>query len=142
MIRLIQRRLIIPRGDTGSFTVPTLTTVSAGDVAVFSIFDRITNKNIFEKMIELSGGEQQLTIDFTRDDTINLNPGKYYWDITLYNEPDFEEDENGQKQRAIKYLKDGNQINSYYAAFRLPICEIKEVAEGVPREMADTGPVT
>jgi hypothetical protein len=49
MIRLIQRRLIIPRGDTGSFTIPTLGDVSNGDVAVFSIYDALTHKTVFEK---------------------------------------------------------------------------------------------
>ena len=34
MIRLIQRRLIIPRGDTGSFTIPTQGTVGNNDIAV------------------------------------------------------------------------------------------------------------
>ena len=39
MIRLIQRRLIIPRGDTGSFSIPTIGTVGASDIAIFGIFD-------------------------------------------------------------------------------------------------------
>lgn len=40
MIRLIQRRLIIPRGDTGSFTIPMLENVSkANTIAIFSIFN-------------------------------------------------------------------------------------------------------
>ena len=51
MIRLIKRRLIIPRGDTGSFTIPTLTTVEQGDVAVFSVFDPLTRTTILEKII-------------------------------------------------------------------------------------------
>jgi len=42
MIRLIQRRLIIPRGDTGSFTIPALKSMQPEDVAVFSIYDPLT----------------------------------------------------------------------------------------------------
>ena len=54
MIRLIQRRLIIPRGDTGSFTIPIQGTVEDGDIAVFSIFDPMTHKTILEKEISFT----------------------------------------------------------------------------------------
>ena len=43
MIRLIKRRLIIPRGDTGSFSIPTQGLVREGDLAVFGIFDTLTH---------------------------------------------------------------------------------------------------
>ena len=122
MIRLIQRRLIIPRGDTGSFTVPTLTTVSAGDVAVFSIFDRITKTTIFEKIFPAT--PETLTITFLHEDTVGLVPGKYQWDIKIYGNPQY--DDEG-------ILIGGENIDSYYSAYRLPICEIREVAENVPR---------
>ena len=49
MVRMVQRRLIIPRGDTGSFSIPLLTTIAAGDVAVFSIYDMLTHNTVFEK---------------------------------------------------------------------------------------------
>ena len=44
MIRLIQRRLIIPQGDTGTFTIPTQGTVEQGDKAIFAIYDNLTHK--------------------------------------------------------------------------------------------------
>jgi len=47
MIRLINRRLIIPRGDTGTFTVPLIASATAADVAVFTIFDCLTHTKLF-----------------------------------------------------------------------------------------------
>lgn len=121
MIRLIQRRLIIPRGDTGSFSIPIQGTVENGDIAVFSIFDPMTHTTVFEKEIEFSG-EEVLTVAFQHDDTVNIPPKKYVWDVKIYKNP--QRDEEG-------LLVDGDEINSYYAAFSLPICEIKEVAQNV-----------
>ncbi len=128
MIRMVQRRLIIPRGDTGSFSIPLLAAVAANDVAVFSIYDPLTRKTIFEKQIKFTdnlGQEDELTIQFDHEDTVNLKAGRYYWDIKLYFSPIYDED---------NILVDGAEINSYYAAFSLPICDIKEVAEDVPRQ--------
>lgn len=125
MIRMVQRRLIIPRGDTGSFSIPLLTGVAAGDVAVFSIYDTLTHSTVFEKEITLDGTEEQLVIPFVHQDTVNLQAKKYVWDIKIYNGP--VRDEDG-------ILIDGAAINSYYASFSLPVCEIKEVAENVPRQ--------
>ena len=52
MIRLVQRRLIIPRGDTGSFTLPVISSLNIGDVAVFTIFDTKRQAKIFQKIVE------------------------------------------------------------------------------------------
>lgn len=120
MIRLIQRRLIIPRGDTGSFTIPTLGDVSNGDVAVFSIYDALTHKTVFEKQVPAT--EDIITIPFVHNDTVNLEPKKYLWDVKIYHNPQYDEE---------SLLINGEEINSYYAAFSLPICEIREVAQNV-----------
>ena len=128
MVRMIQRRLIIPRGDTGSFSIPLLASVAANDVAVFSIFDPLTRKTILEKEIKFDANEdkdEELVINFEHEDTVNLKPGRYYWDIKIYSSPVYDEDD---------ILIGGAEINSYYAAFSLPVCEIKEVAENVPRQ--------
>ena len=117
MIRLLKRRLIIPRGDTGSFSIPTLGMISDGDVAVFGIFDCLTHKTVLLKPIAAT--PTTLTFHFKREDTINLEPKKYYWDITIYRSPEYDED--GEFINAA-------EINSYYSAYKLPICEIKEVA--------------
>ena len=114
MIRLIQRRLIIPRGDTGSFTIPIQGTVEDGDIAVFSIFDPMTHTTIFEKELEFTGLEENLTIPLTHSDTVNLIPKKYVWDIKIYTNPQY----NGTK------LINGDTVDSYYAGFSYPVCEI------------------
>lgn len=119
MIRLIQRRLIIPRGDTGSFTIPTITTASASDVSVFTIFDCLTHSKIFEKIVNTSN--DTLTIEFSHGDTVNLVPGKYVWDIKFYKNPQFLDNE----------LINGDEVDSYYAGYKLPECEIRETGDSL-----------
>ena len=119
MIRLIQRRLIIPRGDTGSFTIPTLGTVEDGDIAVFSIYDPLTRKTVFEK--EFPATAENLTVSLVHSDTVNLKAKKYLWDIKIYSGNVEVDDEN----RVIN----ATEVNSYYSAFKLPVCEICEVAK-------------
>lgn len=117
MIRLIQRRLIIPRGDTGAFNVPVLSNLNTGDVAIFTILDSTTNTKIFTKKI--SEFDDVLKISFSHSDTVNLPVGKYYWDIKFYKNPVFMNDE----------LVDGEEVDSYYAAFTLPVCEIRQTGD-------------
>ena len=116
MIRLIQRRLIIPRGDTGSFSIPVLKN-STDNIAVFTIFDEVTHTKMFQKMVPSEG--DVITIAFTHSDTVNLKPGKYVWDIKYYSNPEYIDDE----------LVNGEEIDSYYAGFSLPVCEIRETAD-------------
>ena len=127
MIRLIRRRLIIPRGDTGSFSIPTLGTISDGDLAVFGIFDSLTHETKVLKMIHAT--YPSLTFTLKMEDTINLEPKKYNWDISIYHSPILDED--GE-------LIGAKEINSYYSAFKLPICEIKEVALDMCKERWNT----
>lgn len=123
MIRLIGRRLIIPRGDTGSFTIPTQGTVESGDIAILSIYDPLTNTTVCEKVIDATN--ETLTFDFTREDTVSIEPSeRYQWDIRLYRTPEYDNNNN---------LIGGGQIDSYYAAFgkEMPKCVIKQVAQRV-----------
>lgn len=122
MIRVILGRIIIPRGDTGTFMIPTITDFEDGDVAVFSVFDRLTRKTLLEKIIDVTEGI--ITVPFEHQDTVNLEPGKYYWDMKIYSGPIYDEDH---------ILVDGAEITSYYSGFSLPIFEVTEVAENVPR---------
>lgn len=117
MIRLIQRRLIIPRGDTGAFSIPTTAATSIGDVAIFTIFDCITRTKLFEKNVEIEGNS--VTFNFSHNDTVNLKPGKYLWDIKFYKNPVF----------ADGKLVNGEEIDSLYAGFSLPDCEIRETGD-------------
>lgn len=120
MIRMIQRRLIIPRGDTGSFTIPALLSPDVNDIVVFSIFDPLTHRKIFQKRVTAIG--QVINIVFAHNETINLPPGKYVWDIKYYKNPTIEDEE----------IVEADEVNSYYAGFTLPICEIRETAEDWP----------
>lgn len=119
MIRLIQRRLIIPRGDTGEFSIPAITTINTGDVAVFTIFDPLTRGRIMQKVIEAT--DKVLTIKFDHNDTVNLPVGQFVWDIKFYVNPTF----------ANGVLVNGEEIDSYYAAFTLPVCEIRETGDSL-----------
>ena len=115
MIRLIQRRLIIPQGDTGTFTIPTQGPVSQGDKAILAIYDNLTHETVLEK--EIDATNDTLTFTFESEDTLNIEPDnrgrRYSWDITLIR--------NGEEQT----------IDSYYAAFGLPLCVIKQVTRNV-----------
>ena len=117
MIRLIQRKLIIPRGDTGSFTIPTIAAATQADVAVFTIFDCLTHTRLFQKVMQPN--DNTFTVEFTHNETVNLKPGRYVWDIKFYKNP----------QYADGKLIDGDEIDSYYAGFDLPFCEIRETGD-------------
>lgn len=119
MIRMVQRRLIIPRGDTGSFSIPYLKHINQGDVAVFTIFDVMTHTKLFQKVVAAEG--DVLNIAFSHNETVNLQPGKYLWDIKIYTNPQFVDDE----------LVNGEEIDSYYAGFSLPECEIRETGDSL-----------
>ena len=118
MIRLVQNNLIIPRGDTGTFSVPVLSSLGES-VGVFTILDLKTNTKVFEKQVTPSG--ETLTIEFLHGDTVNLPVGKYAWDIKFYLNPII----------ADGKLIDGTEVNSYYAAYRLPYCEIRQTGDNL-----------
>ena len=125
MIRLIQRRLIIPRGDTGSFSIPALGAVNTNDQVIFSIFDPLTHRKIFHKRVTPLG--QVINIMFSHNDTSNLQPGKYVWDIKYYKNATFDENDEITNPDASDI-----EVNSYFAGFSLPVCEIRETAEDWP----------
>ena len=110
MIRLAQRRLIIPRGDTGQFSVPALIQ-GENLIAVFSIFNE--RERIWTHEYEVENG--MVTIKFEHEDTKDFPIGVYNWDIKMYVNPRY--DESG-------LLIDGDEVDSYYAGFKLPDCEI------------------
>lgn len=115
MIRVILRRLIIPCGNTGSFTLPVLQTAEAGDIAVLAIYDPLYRKTLVKKEAEIRN--EQITFNFEREDTINIEPDdRYQWDVTIYRNPT----RNDQNE-----IVNGEIIDSYYSAFNLPTCEIK-----------------
>ena len=119
MIRLVQRQLIIPRGDTGTFSVPVIATQGDSDASIFTIFDPLLHKKIFEKEMVASDGVLNLT--FTHKDTVNLPIGQYVWDIKFY--------KNVVKMDGV--FVDGDEVDSYYAAFKLPVCEIRQTGDAL-----------
>ena len=125
MIRLIGRRLIIPQGDTGTFTIPTQGTVSTGDIAIFAIYDNLTHTTILEKKINAT--EETLTFNFEMEDTLTIEPDdrgyRYSWDITIMRNPVYD------NNTLIGY----DNVDSYYAAFGLPPCIIKRVTRNVQK---------
>ena len=127
MIRLVQRNLIIPRGDTGSFAIPQLQSME-NNIAIFTIFDPLTRTKVFEKRAQPN--KDVLEVSFTHFDTVNLPVGKYKWDIKFYKNPTILNDE----------LVDGEEVNSYYSAFSLPDCEIRQTGDQLLT--AEDAPIT
>lgn len=118
MVRIIGTRLIIPKGDTGCFTLPNRFLQEEGNVAVFSVKDPLTRTTVIEKYIDASNSH--LLIQIENEDTCNLSAGKYFWDIAFYHKPRYDED---------GFLTDAMEINSYYSAYTQPLLIIKEVAK-------------
>lgn len=124
MIRLVGRKLIIPQGDTGEFTIPTQGSVSTGDKAIFAIYDNLTHATVLEKKIDATA--ETLVFIFSSEDTLNIEPdekgNRYSWDITILRNPTYDENDE---------LIHADDIDSYYAAFSLPPCVIKRVTRNV-----------
>jgi hypothetical protein len=118
MIRIIGTRLLIPKGDTGFFSLPNKGIFSEGDVAVFAVKDPLTQTTVIEKLIDASS--PFLLIEIEKEDTMELVAGKYFWDVKIYRHPIYDED---------NYLIDAVEIDSYYSAFKQPLLIIKEVAK-------------
>lgn len=126
MIRLIQRRLIIPQGDTGTFTIPIQGTMGENDKAILSIFDPLMQKTILNKEGIVDSTNNVLNFNFIPADTLNAEPSKrYLWDITIYRNALY--DSENQK------VGHADSIDSYYAAFKLPTCEIRAVTTDVQK---------
>ena len=117
MIRIIGTRLLIPKGDTGFFSLPNKGIFSEGDVAVFAVKDPLTQTTVIEKLLDASS--PFLLIEIEKEDTMELMSGKYFWDVKIYRHPIYDED---------NYLIDAVEIDSYYSAFEQPLLIIKEVA--------------
>lgn len=119
MIRTIGTRIIIPKGDTGSFTLPIKKeNLLDSDIAIFSVKDYLTSTTVIEKNINIV--ENQVLVHIEHEDTAKLAAGKYFWDIKVYHRPDYDEEGN---------IVDALEIDSYYSAFEQPQLIIKEVAK-------------
>ena len=100
------------------FSLPLLETAQAGDTAVFSIYDPLHRTTLLRKELVIPVTEDNtITFQFAYTDTIDLEPSDdYRWDVTIYHSP--VRDENN-------VIIGGESADSYYAAFKLPVCQIK-----------------
>ena len=125
MIRLIQRRLIIPQGDTGTFTIPIQGSMEQDDIAILAIYDPLTQKTL----LNLEGTVVEnnlLTFNFNRECTLKIEPSnRYLWDIVIYR--------NAEYDRENQQIIYADSVDSYYAAFKLPTCEIRVVTSDVQK---------
>ena len=117
MIRLVGNRLIINKGDTGLFAIPNTVPGHTGALAVLVVYDSLYKTKVIEKCVDASG--PVLHFAFTSQDTANLEPRKYYWDIIIYHQPILDED---------GFPTDGMRIDSYYGTLpKLPPFIVKGV---------------
>lgn len=127
MIRIIQRRLIIPQGDTGALSIPTQGEVGENDYAVLAIYDPLTQKTVCKLKIQAT--PEILTFNFLPKHTLRVEPSKrYVWDVTIYRNAIFNDIDEDNFE-----LISADNIDSYYSAFRLPTCEIRVVATDVQK---------
>lgn len=119
MLRVIGNKVIMPERDTGIFALPLYKRFrNKNSIAIFSIYDPMFQKTIFEKKAIIMG--DKVIVDLSSDDTKDLVAGDYKWDVKLYYMPRYDEDKN---------LIGAEQIDSYYSAYRLPSFIIKEVGK-------------
>lgn len=118
MIRIQRNTIYIPQGDTGSISFPNNLPHHEGDIAFFSVFDRLTRKTILEKQID--GSSPYFTIFFEPKDTQTTPIATYYYDIKLYNHPRYDEE---------NVLIGADEINSVFGLYCLPKFIIMEVAQ-------------
>lgn len=119
MLRVLGNKVILPARDTGIFALPLYKSFrNTNSIAIFSIYDPLFRKTIFEKQAVLM--DDKVVVDLTSDDTKDLEPGDYKWDVKLYYMPRY--NDYGE-------LIGAGQIDSYYSAYRLPSFIIKEVGK-------------
>lgn len=124
MIRLVQRRLIIPQGNTGTFDIPVQGTMGENDMAILSILDPLTHTTLLNLVGEVN--DNIITFTFEAQDTLNIEPSnRYLWDVAIYRNVLYDEEN--------KKINHADDIDSYYAAFRLPTCEIRAVTSDVQK---------
>ncbi len=80
-------------------------------IAVLSIFN--AQEVIYQQTQPINS--DTITFTFEHEDTKNLRIGNYNWDVKIYTNPQYNNN---------NILINGDQVHSYYAAFKLPICEI------------------
>lgn len=110
MIRIRGNRITMKKGDTGIFSIPNIYMRDGETVAVLTIYDMLYREKVIEKITEAN--DAMITFAFDSKDTQSLEPRTYYWDITVYNKPEYNED---------GFPIDAARVDSYYGTqFKLP----------------------
>lgn len=111
MIRIVSHnRIIIPHGDSGIIRMPIRGETTARDLAIFTVYDPLTNSTVIRKITSADADIATIIID--REDTISLTPGHYYYDFCIYHHPMYDDDDE---------LIGALEVDSYYSAYKLPI---------------------
>lgn len=127
MIRIVQRRLIIPQGDTGTLIIPIQGTVTSNDYAVLAIYDPLTHTTV--RKIKIQATPETLSFNFKSSDTLNIEPSnRYVWDVIIYRNAIFNDISEDDFE-----LVSADSVDSYYSAYRLPTCDIRVVAANVQK---------
>lgn len=121
MIRIIGTRLIMPRGDTTIFTLPSRGYNDEGDIAMFCVKDTLTHNTVVKKIADAS--QDFLVFELEHKDTCELEAKKYNWDITIYRKPEYDI-ETGEVVGAM-------EVESYYAAMKKPVFHLVDSANDV-----------
>lgn len=115
MIRIRGNRVMIAKGDTGTLVIPNIFYHEEYSVAVLTVYDPLYRTKIIEKITRAN--RENLSFSFESEDTQNIEPRNYVWDITVYRNPIFDEDGFPLK---------GEEVDSYYGTrIRLPKFVIK-----------------
>lgn len=105
MVRILWNRIMINKGDTGEISIPKMFPCSPLDMAVLTVYDKMYKTKIIEKVIYTD--KEFLSFLFYSEDTRNLEPRTYYWDITIYRNPLIDED---------GFPINGDSVDSYYGS--------------------------
>lgn len=116
VIRLIGTRIIMPRGDTGSFVLPNQGFPSETDIALFSVKDSLTQEVVIEKEIDASGSH--LCVFLEHEDTCKLEAKDYIWDITIFRKP--------KRDIETNEIISGVEVETYYACYKNCVFSLKE----------------
>ena len=115
MIRIIGNRIMLAKGDTGLISIPNIFLHEQYSVAVLTVYDKLYRTKVIEKITRAN--QEFLSFSFNSKDTQQLEPRTYYYDITIYCMPTFDED---------GFPIDGEIVDSYYGArLKLPKFIIK-----------------
>lgn len=104
MIRIIGNRIMIAKGDTGIISIPNIFQ-NDKSTAVLTVYDKLYKTKVIEKIT--LANKEYLSFTFSSEDTNNLEPRIYYWDITIYFNPVFDED---------GFPISGERVDSYYGS--------------------------